>query len=168
MGPWTLSTLVIWLLRNWPCAGRAAPALPTIFGRRRRRLLLIGEPPTPIICRRAADANCCCVVMSLKFSMTKKRPSENFEDRTKLFRESLKKFSWPPTPRRVVAAADFFWTAAADQIGRCAAGQYYWDFIRPMSWDHLNCCTNLAKEIAIVYMRKAGLDEYIALTQISV
>ena len=57
----------------------------------------------PIIYRRAANAMLVCLVILLHFSMIKKRGHQNFEDRTKILRESLKTNVWPSAPRRPAA-----------------------------------------------------------------
>ena len=92
------------------------PRLSLTICWRRRRLLLIGAPP--IICQRAADnlsvrRRCHFCSVGYLFCcncrlMTKNRSSENFEDRTKFFREPLKNIfrAAPPTKIDQRAAAD--------------------------------------------------------------
>src|SRR6218665_729424 len=67
----------------------------------------MGVPP--IIHRRAADALFVVYLFYLQISMTKKRSSENFQDRTKFFRECLKELL---LRQRHDAAADFLGPAA--------------------------------------------------------
>src|SRR6218665_3621008 len=86
--------------------------------RRPRRVAAdnLWAPPTFVDRRAAVDTlsarrrcHCCCVVILLQFSMTEKRPSEKFADRTKFFRESLKKIHLAAH----AAPQPIFWTGGA-------------------------------------------------------